>query len=153
LFILYFAMPAFTGPFWGWQWVLWPLLLSSIGNLIASTGRAFAALEVGMSAGMGGARLRSRQSSTGSSSTAAPSRGMIVAGIFGVIFVRVVGIAATILISIFIPWFDGNAKVLAAIPHVQVENSPDLPQTDATHIVLVSPSVAAYKGQQILGSN
>jgi hypothetical protein len=151
LFILYFSMPALTGPFWGWQWVLWPLFLSSIGNLIASTGRAFAVLEVGMSAGMGGlANARSRRSSANSSTK--PSRGVIAAGIFGLIFVGVIGIAATVLISIFTTWFDGNAKALAAIPNVQVQSSPNLPQTDASHIVLVSPSVAAYKGQQVLGS-
>jgi hypothetical protein len=78
---------------------------------------------------------------------------VIAAGIFGLIFVGVVGIAATILISIFTTWFDGNAKALAAIPNVKEQSSPDLPQTDARHIVLVSTSVAAYKGQQILGSN
>ncbi len=147
LFILYFSMPAFTGPFWGWQWVLWPLFLSSVGNLVASTGRAFALLEASMNASRGGTFSPSGRSST------RPSRGVIAAGIFGLIFVGVLGIAATILISIFTTWFDGNAKALAAIPNVQVQNSPDLPQTDATHIVLVSRSVAAYKGQQILGSN
>src|SRR5262249_2264457 len=82
-----------------------------------------------------------------------PSRGVIAAGIFGLIFVGVVGIVATILISIFTTWFDGNAKALAAIPSVQVQSSPDLPQTDARHIVLVSTSVPSYKGQQVLGSN
>jgi hypothetical protein len=151
LFILYFFMPALTGPFWGWQWVLWPLLFSSIGNLVASTRRAFTLLEVGMSASMGGGLSRSRGSSANSS--ARPSRGVIAAGIFGLVFVGVVGIAATILISIFTTWFDGNAKALAAIPNVKEQSSPDLPQTDARHIVLVSTSVAAYKGQQILGSN
>src|SRR5437762_658230 len=151
LFILYFFMPAFTGPFWGWQWVLWPLLFSSIGNLIASTRRALAMLEVGVNAGMGGTFSRSRGSSATSSTKS--SRGVIAAGIFGLIVVGVVGLAATILISIFTTWFDGNAKALAAIPHVQQQTSPDLPQTDATHIVLVSTSVASYKGQQVLGSN
>ena len=147
LFILYFSMPAFTGPFWGWQWVLWPLFLSSVGNLIASTSRAFALLEASMNASRGGTFSRSGLSS------ARPARGVIAAGIFGLILVGVMGIAATILISIFTTWFDGNAKALAAIPNVQVQNSPDLPQTDARHIVLVSRSVAAYKGQQVLGSN
>src|SRR5579875_2102016 len=32
--ILYLSEPAFTGPFGGWQWVLWPLFLSSLGNLL-----------------------------------------------------------------------------------------------------------------------
>ena len=75
-----------------------------------------------MNASMGGAFSRSRGSSAKSSSSTRPSRGVIAAGIFGLIFVGVVGIAATILIAIFTTWFDGNAKVLAAIPNVQVES-------------------------------
>ncbi|HYX50711.1 MAG TPA: hypothetical protein VE843_13260, partial [Ktedonobacteraceae bacterium] len=63
------------------------------------------------------------------------------------------GIVASILITIFTTWFDVNAKVLAAIPHVIVQSSPKLPPTDANHIVLVSQNVASYKGQQVLGSN
>ena len=35
LAIVYFSEPALTGPFGGWQWVLWPLVISSIGNLFA----------------------------------------------------------------------------------------------------------------------
>src|SRR6516164_5889583 len=35
LFILYVSQPALTGPFGGWQWILFPLVVSSIGNLIA----------------------------------------------------------------------------------------------------------------------
>jgi hypothetical protein len=80
------------------------------------------------------------------------SRGKVAAGIFGLIFVGVIGIVATFLISIFTTWFDGNAKALAAIPNVKVEKSSQLPPTDASNIVLVSQSVAAYKGQQVLGS-
>ena len=30
LVILYFDMPAFTGPWGGWQWLLWPLTLMSV---------------------------------------------------------------------------------------------------------------------------
>src|SRR5439155_27229926 len=35
LAILYFSEPALTGPFGGWQWLLWPLVISSIANLFA----------------------------------------------------------------------------------------------------------------------
>src|SRR5229473_8586348 len=35
LAFVYFSEPALTGPFGGWQWVLWPLALSSIGNLFS----------------------------------------------------------------------------------------------------------------------
>jgi hypothetical protein len=33
LFILYVSEPALTGPFGGWQWILFPLVVSSIANL------------------------------------------------------------------------------------------------------------------------
>ncbi|GHO87269.1 hypothetical protein [Dictyobacter formicarum] len=145
LLILYFSEPAFTGPFWGWQWVLWPLLISSILNLFAIAGGAREALEMGLSASQG-------QVYTRSSDAEKISRRSIAAGIFGLIIVAVFGIAATLLINIFATWFDGNAKALAAIPHVTIQSSPNLPPTDAKNIVLVSQSIASYKGQQILGS-
>ena len=44
-------------------------------------------------------------------------------------------------------------KFWRLFPMCRWRAASDLPQTDATHIVLVSPSVAAYKGQQVLGSN
>jgi hypothetical protein len=141
--ILYFGRPALTGPFWGWQWVFWPLLLSSVANLIAFSGLARAMLESST-----GVRLNTN------SSSANASRGKIAAGILGLVIVAALGIVASILIGIFTTWFDGNAKALAAIPNVTVEeNAAKLPPTDPNHIVLVSSSVAAYKGQQVLGSN
>ena len=141
LFILYFTLPALTGPFWGWQWVLWPLLISSLGNLFALSGATLTILE----SSIGSSRRRSVPVNS--------SRGKVAAGIFGLIVVAMIGIVATFLISIFTTWFDGNAKALAAIPNVKVEQSSQLPPTDASNIVLVSQSVAAYKGQQVLGSS
>src|SRR4051794_6899468 len=55
LFILYFFLPALTGPFWGWQWVLWPLLISSLGNLFALSGVTLTILE----SSIGSSRRRS----------------------------------------------------------------------------------------------
>lgn len=140
LFILYFYLFALTGPFWGWQWVLWPLLVSSLGNLFALPGATLAILE----SRVGSFRQRSIPVNS--------SRSKVAAGIVGLIFVGMIGVVVTFLISIFTTWFDGNAKALAAIPHVKIEQSSQLPPTDASHIVLVSQSVAAYKGQQVLGS-
>src|SRR5579875_188404 len=152
LLILYFGEPALTGPFGGWQWILWPLLLSSLGNLFAFFRPAMGVLEEASAISQG----RYRGSATKGTTTSMPknfSRGAVAAGIFGLIVVGVVGIVATILIGIFTTWFDVNAKALAAIPHVHIMSSPQLPPTDPNHIVLVSQNVAAYKGQQILGSN
>jgi hypothetical protein len=146
LLILYFSMPALTGPFWGWQWILWPLFISSIANLFAFSGQAFSAMEAGLTGGMRGSTSMPRNIPVNA------SRRSIAAGVLGLIVVGVVGVAASILISIFTTWFDVNAKALSAIPNVRVEASPNLPPTDQNHIVLVSQSIASYKGQQILGS-
>ncbi|GCF08530.1 hypothetical protein [Dictyobacter arantiisoli] len=142
---LYISLPALAGPFWGWQWVLWPLLISSVINLLSVAGGAGGALAMGLSISQG-------QVYTPPKGSEKISRRSIAAGIFGIVVVAVLGIAATILINVFTTWFDGNAKALAAIPHVTTAATPNLPPTDASNIVLVSQSVASYKGQQILGS-
>lgn len=149
LLILYFTQPALTGPFWGWQWLGWPLLFCCIGNLFAFARPTMNILEEATLAAQG----ISRSSSSSSSSTRrSVSRGSIAAGIFGLILIGVLGIAATFLINVFTTWFDVNAKALAAIPNVHMTNSKVLPPTDSKNIVLVSQSVAAYKGQQVIGS-
>ncbi len=101
------------------------------------------------SIGMNPGQLSSRGTS---SRTAESTRRSIAAGLLGLIVVAVIGIAATILINVFTTWFDANAKALAAIPNIQTEASPNLPPTDANNIVLVSQSIASYKGQQVLGA-
>ncbi len=150
LAILYFSQPALTGPFWGWQWLGWPLFFSSIANLFAYARPAMGVLEEAAMASQGMARSSSR--TTSQSTSTGVSRGAVAAGIFGLILIAVLGIAATFLITVFTTWFDTNAKALAAIPNVKMTNSKVLPPTDAKHIVLVSQSVASYKGQQVLGS-
>ncbi len=151
LFVLYFSQPALTGPFGGWQWILGPLFISSIANLFAFARPAMSVLEEAAAISQG--RSRSSSMSTTASMPSRYSRGVIAAGIFGLIFVGVLGIVATILITIFTTWFDVNAKVLAAIPNVKVMASPMLPPTDQNNVILVSQSIASYKGQQVLGSN
>ena len=151
LLILYFGEPAFTGPFGGWQWILGPLVISSIANLFAFARPAMGVLEEAAAISQGLNRTSTRRTAPSLSSRS--SRGAIAAGIFGLIFAAVVGIVVSILITIFTTWFDVNAKVLAAIPNVHVMASPLLPPTDQNNIILVSQNIAAYKGQQVLGSN
>ena len=149
LAILYFGEPALTGPFGGWQWLIWPLVLSSIGNLFAFARPALSTLEDLSAASQG----RSSSRSTRAGLPTNVSRGSIAAGIFGLVVAGTIGLIVAGLIVIFTTWFDSNAKALAAIPHVITESSPTLPQTDQRNIVLVSQNVASYKGQQVLGSN
>ena len=150
LAILYISEPALTGPFGGWQWLLWPLVISSIGNLFAFARPALVTLEDLSAASQG----RSVSHKTPTQIPANASRGAIAAGIFGLIVAAGIGIVIAGLIVVFTTWFDSNAKALAAIPNVTIEKqtTPLIP-TDPNHIVLVSQGVAAFKGQQILGSN
>src|SRR5579859_3002221 len=79
LAIVYFSGPALTGPFGGWQWVLWPLVISSIGNLFAFARPALSTLEDLSAASQG--RSSTRRTPTQIPTTT--SRGAIAAGIFG----------------------------------------------------------------------
>ncbi len=151
LLILYVSQPALTGPFGGWQWILFPLVISSIANLFAFVRPMLGTLEDVAAASQG---RRSSGRSNPISLPAEASRGAIAAGIFGLAVAATIGIVVASLIVIFTTWFDTNAKALAAIPNVKVETqSTPLIATDPNNIVLVSQSVAAFKGQQILGSN
>jgi len=150
LLILYFTEPALTGPFGGWQWIFTPLAMSSVANLFAFARPALSVQEEASALSQG--QMRSTRSAS-SRIPANASRGAIAAGIFGLVVVGVIGLGVSGLIIVFTTWFDSNAKALAAIPNVKVESSPILPPTDPGHIVLVSQNIAAYKGQQILGSN
>ncbi|HEY1350577.1 MAG TPA: hypothetical protein VGF67_13215 [Ktedonobacteraceae bacterium] len=150
LLILYVSEPALTGPFGGWQWILWPLVLSSLLNLFAFFRPMMGMLEDVSAMSQG------RRAPTGRNATRIPtntSRRATAAGIFGLVVAAAIGLLAAGLIVVFTTWFDSNARALAAIPQVTIAQSPTLPPTDPRHIVLVSQNVAAYKGQQILGSN
>src|ERR1700738_901579 len=117
LAIVYFTEPALTGPFGGWQWVLWPLVISSIGNLFAYARPALSTLEDLSAASQG-------RSSTRSSPRQLPSnisRGAIAAGIFGLVIAIGIAIVVAGLIVVFTTWFDSNAKALAAIPNITIE--------------------------------
>jgi hypothetical protein len=149
--IVYIGLPALTGPFGGWQWVLWPLALSSIGNLFAFVRPVMGLMEEASAVSQG--RSSRHQSGQQTATVREISRASIAAGLFGLLIVGVIGLVVSGLIVIFTTWFDSNTRILAAIPHITIASSPKLPPTDPNHIVLVSQSVAAYKGQQILGSN
>src|SRR5260370_19750905 len=89
LFILYTAQPALTGPFGGWQWVTWPLVLSSIINLFAYLRPMMGALEDVSAISQG------RRSSMRNNPASVPpnaSRAAIAAGIFGLVVAAAIGI-------------------------------------------------------------
>ncbi|GAC1448832.1 MAG: hypothetical protein PVSMB4_06470 [Ktedonobacterales bacterium] len=159
LLILYFAMPALTGPYLGWQWLLWPLLLSGVLALFGgglSNTRGLLEMLAENSAGganrvVPGGRRRPRivdtHQPTGGGGSAA-------AGLFAIGLVFITLVVVNGLIVVTSTWFDANAKALAHIPRVIEERtSTPLPPTDVNHIVLVTQGVAAYLGQQVLGQN
>ncbi len=170
LLILYFAQPALTGPYWGGQWLFLPLLLTGILAFFGGSARqvrdALDSFSEQVNSGrlrMNGATFRGarrvhvvdQQPPTSASRVlgAAPRTGS-VAGALAVAIVVVLALLGNGLITISTTWFDGNAKALAAIPHIIEEPaSMPLPKTDVDHIVLVSHGVAAYLGQQVLAAS
>jgi hypothetical protein len=157
LLILYFATPALTGPYNGWQWLLWPLLLTGVVVLAGSGWSGGHSLMDVLAQNTGGqwrpraARPRGRVVDAGGRVTSGLGRGQ--AGLFAIGLVLVTGIVVNGLVAVSTTWFDGNAKALARIGHVQREsNTTPLPPTDVNHIVLVTQGVAAYLGQTVLGS-
>lgn len=160
LLILYFAMPALTGPYFGWQWLLWPLLLTGVVVTFGGGALAGRGLAEMLSAGMGaggfgrGPARRFPRTVNARPAVGGTSAGMAAAGVFAIGLTLLVAFIANGLIVVSTTWFDPNAKVLAAIPHIIIEDkSTPLPPTDVNHIVLVTQGVAAFLGQQVLASS
>jgi hypothetical protein len=168
LAILYFVMPALTGPYWGGQWLLWPLLLTGVlalfgGSLLqardalntfsrhVNTGNVNI-FEIGP----GGTRGRRRGGLVDSEPpppAGAPRTGGLAGGA-AIALVFIVAILVNGIVTVSTTWFDPNAKALAAVPRIVNEPaSATLPPTDVNHMVLVSRGVASYLGQQVLAAS
>jgi hypothetical protein len=160
LLILYFVMPALTGPYGGWQWLLWPLFLTGIVVFFTSAGsggRSF--LETLLQNSAGGSLRgiypgRPRRPRVVEAQDARNGAGRGIAGLVAIGLVLVTAFIVNGLVVVSTTWFDPNAKALAHIPVMIKETaSTPLPPTDVNHIVLVTQGVAAYLGQQVLASN
>ena len=165
LLILYFEMPALTGPYGGWQWLIWPLALSSVyvifGGSLDQARRSFATLNERMGAMGGGlgnissftASGRKRGGRVVGSEPPGGAVSAAAAGGAALALALLVGIVLNGIIVVSTTWFDPNAKALAAIPNIEmVSSSTPLPPTNINHIVLVTQDVASYLGQQALAS-
>jgi hypothetical protein len=163
LAIFYFAMPALTGPYWGGQWLLWPLLLTGV---LALFGGSF--VQVRSALDSFSERVNSAGFVDGDKPWGRSRRSPVVddrqrrgdapqssgaAGLLALALILLVAVVVNGLISIATTWFDPNAKALAAIPHIVEQPASQLPRTDVDHIVLVTQGIAAYLGQQVLASN
>jgi hypothetical protein len=161
LAILYLFSPAITGPYWGGQWLFWPLLLTGAFALLGGNVRSFRSaldsLTEQLNSGDIGGRPRDRQR-RGRTVDAARARAGVpstagVAGLIAMALVVVLSLAGNAIITAATTWTDTNTKALAAIPNIIEQKSSDpLPPTDINHIVLVNQGVAAYLGQQVLAA-
>lgn len=166
--ILYLANPALTGPYWGFQWLLWPLLVSGV---LALFGGSFRRIRLAVGAFTRRVNdgstftiktlLRDGDAKTVDAKTAdakwqrglAPHTGAL-AGALALALVIIVGVVVNGLIAAGTTWFDPNAKALAAIPQITSEPaSARLPATDVNHMVLVTHGNAAYLGQRALAAS
>jgi hypothetical protein len=155
LVILYFAMPALTGPYNGWEWLAWPMLITAVAVIFvnnSASGQMLAGiLEQGTGRGGGNIAQRPevRRPTYPSNRTSGATAGIFVIGL-----VLLTSLVINGIIVIATTWFDPNAKALAAIAHVESQApSAPLPPTDVNHIVLVTQGVAAYLGQQVVASS
>jgi hypothetical protein len=162
LIILYFFMPPLTGPYWGWQWLIWPLMLSGV---FAFFGGGYGQIRKTIDSLTERINTEGsiRRTASGSrewvdeypqqSGSATRWRAGALAGGAAVILGLVIATAVNGLIVIGTTWFDGNAKALANIATINpAPANSQLPPTDVNHIALVNQGVAAYLGQQALAS-
>ncbi|HET8905794.1 MAG TPA: hypothetical protein VFN11_02385 [Ktedonobacterales bacterium] len=164
LIILYLAEPAITGPYWGGQWLIWPLLLTGgfalFGGGVDRVRSAVDDFTHRINAGefpLRTQRTQRRSSFRVVDQNAPAAQGVPAsptAGTAAIALALIVALLVNGLITISTTWFDGNAKALAAIPRIIEEpSSTPLPPTDVNHIVLVTQGVASYLGQQVLAAN
>jgi hypothetical protein len=166
VFILYVAMPAMTGPYWGWQWALWPLLFTGVFALFGGGFQQMRHVLDSITEQVNGETpirpIRGRYRAPGrgwmvdqlapQTAQGAP-RTSTLAGAGAIVAALLIATLINGLIVAFTTWGDGNAKALSAIANVQIQpNNATLPPTDVKHIVLVTQGVAAYLGQQVLAS-
>ncbi len=154
--LLYFAMPALTGPYGGWEWILWPLFISGILSILLG-GVAAGQRMVASLANRSILRQVMRETVV---SDAPPDWRMVIAdgagsaGVVAIAFVLLVAFVLNSGIVVATTWFDPNAHALQAIPKITLEpDSQQIPPTDVNNIVLVTQGIAAFKGQQVLSQS
>src|SRR5262249_36354343 len=147
LFILYVAMPAMTGPYWGWQWALWPLLFTGIFALFGGGFQQMRRVLDSITEQVNGDApirpMRGRYRAPGRGWTVdqhAPQtaqgapRTSALAGAGAIVAALVIATLINGLIVVSTTWGDGNAKALAAIANVQAQPAnATLPPTDVNH--------------------
>lgn len=126
LTLVFFFRPPLTGPFGGYEWLWFTVLINTI---VAGVMAYFVGEE-------------SRDDNT-YHILAATGSGLLL----------LVGVVGMLLVNIFTTWGDGNTKSLASYPNIVVSKESVLPETDPAHIVMVPLEVARYRGGQVLGGS
>jgi hypothetical protein len=162
LIILYFFLPPMTGPYWGWQWLIWPLILSGVFALFGGGFREIRSTIDSLTERINAeGSMRRVEKGTRDWVDEHPRNGnqsgrLQVGAPVGVAAIILGLVVATIVNGLIVAgttWFDGNAKALASIPTVNTAPAnTQLPPTDVNHIVLVNQGIAANLGQRSLAS-
>ncbi|HEV2405352.1 MAG TPA: hypothetical protein VGR88_07865 [Ktedonobacterales bacterium] len=161
LALLYVALPAMTGPYWGGQWLLWPLLISGFiafgGGSLARIWRSLDTLTEQINSDeplrFGGYRWRKR-TPRDVKLRASRRRTPATSGRAGLAAIAVALCVAVLVnggVSLATTWLPGGRTALARLAAITTEPaSASLPATDVHHLVVVSREVALYIGQQAL---
>ncbi len=128
LILVFFFMPPLVGPFGGYEWTWFTIVV----NLIIAGISAYAAYD------------NSRDESEYQHYVlSAVGSGVLLALMF----------VGWVVITVATTWGDGSTKTLANYPNITVSKEATLPETDPAHIVMVPIEVARYRGGQALGGS
>ena len=164
LIVLYLDMPGMTGPYWGGQWLLWPLLFSGLfalgGGSVARIRRSLDTLteQINNDAPLTFAGFRWRKKTDRDvKQRLARRRAPAASGRAGVVAIAIALCVAVLVngaVTIATTWLGGGKTALASMATITPQApSASLPPADTQHLVIVSRGVATYLGQQALANS
>lgn len=164
LALLYLDMPAITGPYWGGQWLLWPLLFSGLlalgGGSVARIRRSLDTLTEQINTDQpltfAGFRWR-KKTSRDVKQRLARRRSPAMSGRAGLVAIALALCIAGLVngaIALATTWTGGAKTALASLAAITPQASnATLPPADTQHLVIVTRGVAAYLGQQAISES
>ena len=164
LALLYLDMPAMNGPYWGGQWLLWPLLFSGLfalgGGSVARIRRSLDTLteQINTDAPLTFAGLRWRKKTDRDvKQRLARRRSPAMSGRAGVVAIALALCVAGLVngaIAVATTWTGGDKTALASLATITPQPmSATLPATDTQHLAIVTRGVAAYLGAQAISAS
>ena len=160
--LLYLDMPGMTGPYWGGQWLLWPLLLSGLfalgGGSLARIRRSLDALteQINDDAPLTVAGFRWRKKTPRDvRQRLARRRAPAASGRAGLAAITLALCIAALVnsgIAVATTWVGSGKAALASLATITAQPA-SLPSSDTQHLVIVTRGVALYLGQQALANS